>query len=308
MALVPPLPSHPSLDYTILKPFVNSDPSRFILGPSLTEVPAPINSPFSGDGFPLKKAIHLQSWYSSASTGKSLRTWPSTSEAYLTWLDRVEAAFSDFWREVGIYAAIQLSRHPPVADNLLLAAALCFWSSTSNVFLFKRGPLIPTLLDVAAITGLRPHGVSVSMSYNPDGVSDFEDCLDLNDLAYSKFIRKFAGESPAPVTKNEHTAFLLYWLCHNIFCTRSQKINRDFVPIAVGLSNGDRLALGPYFLAFVYREIFDSIKILPSGDDIAISSGCGVFWFLQMFLQFYIPALCQSPFNPTSVAQFDSYG
>ncbi|XP_020080654.1 uncharacterized protein LOC109704314 [Ananas comosus] len=241
-------------------------------------------------------------------TRKSLRTWPSTSEAYLTWLDRVEAAFGDFWQEVGIYEAIQLSRHSPIVDNLLLAAALCFWSPASNVFLFKRGPFTPTLFDVAAITGLRPHGVSISMSYNPDGVSEFEDRLDLNDLAYSKFIRKFAGEFPAPVTKNEHTSFLLYWLCHNLFCTRSQKINRDFVPIAVGLSNGDRLALGPYFLAFVYREIFNSLKTLHSGDGIAISSGCGVFWFLQMFLQFYIPALCQSPFNPTSVAQFDSYG
>nr|CAD1821511.1 unnamed protein product [Ananas comosus var. bracteatus] len=149
MALVPPLSSHPSLDYTILKPFVDSDPSRFILGHSLTEVPSLVDSPFSGDGLPLRKAIHLPSWYSSTSTGKSLRTWPSISEAYLTWLDRVEAAF---------------------------------------------GPLTPTLFDVAAITGLRPHGVTVSMSYNPDGVSNFEDCLDLNDLAYSKFIRKFAED------------------------------------------------------------------------------------------------------------------
>nr|CAD1823594.1 unnamed protein product [Ananas comosus var. bracteatus] len=39
------------------------------------------------------------------------------------------------------------------------------------------------------------------MAYNPDGVSDFEANLDLNDLAYSKFLRKFAGESPALVTK-----------------------------------------------------------------------------------------------------------
>nr|CAD1817918.1 unnamed protein product [Ananas comosus var. bracteatus] len=115
------------------------------------------------------------------------------------------------------------------------------------------------------------------MAYNPDGVSDFEAHLDLTDLAYSIFLLKFAGESPAPVTKKEHTVFLLYWLCHNLFYTRSQKINRDFVPIAVGLTNGDKLALGPYFLVFIYREIFDSIKPLPSGDGVTISSGCGVF-------------------------------
>nr|CAD1820344.1 unnamed protein product [Ananas comosus var. bracteatus] len=122
------------------------------------EVPSPIDSTFSSDGLPQRKAIHLQSWYSSASTGKSLRTWPSTSEAYLTWLDQVEAAF---------------------------------------------GPLTPTLFDVAAISGLRPHGVTVSMSYNSDGISDFEDRLDLNDLAYSKFIRKFAAAKPRAA---HHTA------------------------------------------------------------------------------------------------------
>nr|CAD1832946.1 unnamed protein product [Ananas comosus var. bracteatus] len=156
MALVPPLPSHPSLDYTILKPFVDLDPSRFILGPSLIDEPSPADFPFSSDGLPLRKAIHLQSWYSSASTGKSLRTWPSVSETYLAWLDRVEAVF---------------------------------------------GLLTPTLLDVAAIIGLRPYGVTISTSYNPDGVSDFEAHLDLNDLAYFKFIPHqfgFVQSIPAP--------------------------------------------------------------------------------------------------------------
>nr|CAD1818522.1 unnamed protein product [Ananas comosus var. bracteatus] len=182
-------------------------------------------------------AIHLSSWYpstTSKSSGKSLRTWPSVSEVYLAWLDRVEATYVDLWREVGIYEAIQLFRKPPIADNLLLAAALCFWSPVSNVFLFRVGPFTPTLLDVAAIVGLRPHDITLSMAYNPDRVADFEAHLGLTDLADTKFIRRFTGQSPAAVTKKEHTTFLLHWLCHNLFCTRSQKINRDFVPIAVG--------------------------------------------------------------------------
>nr|CAD1844111.1 unnamed protein product [Ananas comosus var. bracteatus] len=64
------------------------------------------------------------------------------------------------------------------------------------------------------------------MAYNPHGVSDFEAHLDLNDLAYTKFLRKFAGESPAAVTRKEHTAFLLYWLCHNLLCTRELASSR----------------------------------------------------------------------------------
>nr|CAD1820383.1 unnamed protein product [Ananas comosus var. bracteatus] len=98
----------------------------------------------------MAKSIHLHSWYSSASTGKSLRTWPSVSDAYLDWLDRVEAVYG--------------------------------------------GPLTPTLFDIAAVIGLRPHGVTISMAYNPDGVSDFETHLDLNDLTYSNILCRFLAE------------------------------------------------------------------------------------------------------------------
>nr|CAD1829219.1 unnamed protein product [Ananas comosus var. bracteatus] len=78
--------------------------------------------------------------------------------AYLAWLDRVEATFGDFWREVGIYEAIELSRHPLIADNVLLLAP------ASNVFLFKREPLIPTLLDVAAIIGVPRRDFAVDVA------------------------------------------------------------------------------------------------------------------------------------------------
>nr|CAD1818644.1 unnamed protein product [Ananas comosus var. bracteatus] len=146
------------------------------------------------------------------------------------------------------------------------------------------------------------------MAYNPDDMIDFEAHLDLADLAYTKFICRFASQSPTPVTKKEHTTFLLYWLCHNLFCTRSQKINRDFVPIVVGLANNKKLALGVYFLAFVYRENFDSIKSLSSREGLAIGSGCGILWFLQMCLQIYFPSRCRTSLDIDSTPHFDTYG
>nr|CAD1818034.1 unnamed protein product [Ananas comosus var. bracteatus] len=130
MAPLPPLPSSPSLDYTLLRQFVPSEPSRFLLGPSFTDDPAPEDFPFS-------------------------------------------------------------------------IKALCFWSSVSNVFLFKVGPFTPTLLNVAAIVGLRPHGITLSMAYNPDGVINFKAHLDLSDLAYTKFTRRFAGTEPFPIIQEE---------------------------------------------------------------------------------------------------------
>lgn len=62
---------------------------------------------------------------------------------------------------------------------------------------------------MAAIVALRPYNIALSMAYDHDSVTDFEAHLDLADLAYTKFICQIAGQSPAPVTKKEHIAFLV---------------------------------------------------------------------------------------------------
>nr|CAD1817144.1 unnamed protein product [Ananas comosus var. bracteatus] len=155
MASLRPFPLSPNLDYILLHQFVEIDPSRFVLGPSFVDDAIPKDFSLSTEGLPLMAdAIHLSSWYvstTSKSSGKSLRTWPSVSNAYLAWLNHVEASYADFWREVEIFEAIQLSRTPSIANNLFLATTLYFWSHVSNTFLFKGGHFTPTLLDVVAI-------------------------------------------------------------------------------------------------------------------------------------------------------------
>lgn len=47
----------------------------------------------------------------------------------------------------------------------------------------------------------------MSVAYNLDGETKFEAFLDLKtDLAYTKFMRWFAGQASAPITKKEHTS------------------------------------------------------------------------------------------------------
>lgn len=66
----------------------------------------------------------------------------------------------------------------------------------------------------------RSHGVTLSVAYNPDGVDDFEAYHDPKaDLAYTKFIRRFVGQSPAPGYPEGAQCFspllaLLYRLLH----------------------------------------------------------------------------------------------
>lgn len=85
-----------------------------LLDPSFVETLAPENFSLSTDGlFLMVDTIYLHSWYALKSSGKSLRTWPSISDAYLVWLERVEESYSNLWREVGIYEAIQLLKTSP---------------------------------------------------------------------------------------------------------------------------------------------------------------------------------------------------
>ncbi|WJX77585.1 hypothetical protein P8452_60878 [Trifolium repens] len=90
---------------------------------------------------------------------KIFRAAPYTAHKdYIPWLDRVEKDFKDSWKSYGIYELFQFSRTGPKYKPELLVAALHFYEKSTNTFQFKCGMLTPTLLDVAAITGLRPVG------------------------------------------------------------------------------------------------------------------------------------------------------
>ncbi len=230
---------------------------HFIMGLSLIENPKEKTFPFSTDSIPiLVNVVFLGTWSSNKPPGWSLRTWPTVSELYIHWLDRVQGAYAHLWKKLGIFNAIQLSRSSYQADHLLIVSTLCFWSPLSNTF-FHSGPFTPTLLDVNAITSLPPHDAFISYAFTTPGMYKFDTFIDPKaNLAYNKFLKLFAGPRHSPVSKDEYTAFLLYWLFHSLFYTWFQKINRDFSPITIALANGQKIDLDPYFLAFLYREIF----------------------------------------------------
>jgi hypothetical protein len=80
------------------------------------------------------------------------------NEGYLEWLDRIQGAYGDFWKDFGIYELIQLSRVGPPYQQEMIIAAMHFFESSTNTFHFECGMMTPTLFDVSAITGLSPVG------------------------------------------------------------------------------------------------------------------------------------------------------
>jgi len=77
-------------------------------------------------------------------------------EDYIAWLDRVENHKGSLWKDLGIFDLIQLWRQGPRYQTHMLLSVLHFWNSSTNSLHLKYGMLTPTLLDVAAITGLKP--------------------------------------------------------------------------------------------------------------------------------------------------------
>ncbi|KAH0638557.1 hypothetical protein KY285_035143 [Solanum tuberosum] len=83
--------------------------------------------------------------------GKYRYSWPS-----------VEKAKGEVWESADIYDSIQLSKNYVLVDKILLYAALFYWSISTYSFHFRFCMMGPTVLDIVALTGLRPHGKEVS--------------------------------------------------------------------------------------------------------------------------------------------------
>lgn len=150
------------------------------------------------------------------------RSFPSSEVRNSTvkwsdWIDRLLPRHGAHWKRAGIYDAILLSRHSINGDENLMAAALCFWNSTSNTFDFRIGPMSPTLLDMAQIFGFRPYGRPV------DAVGDYHIRKNQEKLAkpfiipsaainqncsFSNYLKKFSLEKDKD---QQHMLFLLYW-------------------------------------------------------------------------------------------------
>jgi hypothetical protein len=174
---------------------------------------------------------------------------------------------------------IQFSRTGPKYKPELLIAALHFYEKSTNTFQFKCGMLTPTLLDVAAITGLRPNGDHFDPTKTGDKVE-----LNYKENTFSKYIAENMGKEGEEVSHEEHVAFLTLWLSHFVFCSKSLQVARMFIPMALQIHEGRLFSLGRLLLANLYEAMgntSDSIKASKDGSKFSVA---GPIWLLQLWL------------------------
>jgi hypothetical protein len=177
--------------------------------------------------------------------------------------------------------------------------------------MFGHGPMTPTLLDVAMITGLdisSPSPSAFMLPKVPFKLSSKEECT--NWGAYLRRHMKTKG----PVTEKEHTAFLNFWLEHFIFCGPSLAPTKNYLSLAYELAKGTQLGIGKLFLGEVYRYLqLMSVKLFSQK---TVKTG-GPWWFIQLWAQLYfqnhIPnfpplATCTFPNTNGKPIRCTSYG
>src|SRR3954469_13311210 len=141
-------------------------------------------------------------------------------DLYYAWLEKVEKLKESFWKSLGIYDLIQLSKTGLEYNQPMLIAAVHFCDASHNTFHLPCGIVTPTLFDVAAITGLRPTGET----FDPNEMDDDTIGFNNSTVTYTAFIQRHHVTATEEVSDNEHIAFLALWLSRCAFCSRSIQV------------------------------------------------------------------------------------
>uniref|UniRef100_A0A2N9GFN9 Aminotransferase-like plant mobile domain-containing protein n=1 Tax=Fagus sylvatica TaxID=28930 RepID=A0A2N9GFN9_FAGSY len=188
-------------------------------------------------------------------TFATLVTWYRVFDSWFTWVSRLAPTKLDKWKMLGINEAIHASKYDIPINPSLLIALINFWSPVTNTFSFSEGYMTPTVVDVFALTCLRPMRESAH-SLMAFGIGPEEDILNGIPLNYADFIKVVKGASNSTVSYKEECYFYLFWICKFLACTSSKRGISYYLPIAQFLANGTPVNLGSFFLGELYRAMF----------------------------------------------------
>jgi hypothetical protein len=154
---------------------------------------------------PLKESnMHLRLWEKRA----SIRNWTSIIPRWKNWLIKVAAKKRADWTLRNLDQCISLSLSNIKKNEPMLNATYFFWSNTYNAFLFRQGPMSPTLADVHMLTGL-----NIAGHINPFSLL-VKPTIKLDSTrtgGWSQYITNYKTDNRS-VSDREHTAFLNMWL------------------------------------------------------------------------------------------------
>ncbi|GKV20229.1 hypothetical protein SLEP1_g30387 [Rubroshorea leprosula] len=164
----------------------------------------------------------------------SFEAWPAWRKSeWVDWINRLELAFGQIWKDVGLFEFIQLSKCKFTMDKPIMGSALLFWSGSFNCFRFPCGAMSVSLFDISSLTGLPCIGEEISALLTlPPGV---EYNTDLKP-SYPAFVRS-AYDKSKPVNAEEYISFLLTLICKYMVFSAGKSPTKEFIPLAAALAH-----------------------------------------------------------------------
>ena len=266
-----------------IAPDLGKDPDKLAIWKSQVLIPSedffylgPYNTPTLVNSFkhlfpsrpnePLLASLPTINAHFMNNTHETFRTaFPLKKGKYQIWFDKMIKEKGKDWEEMGILPLTKLSTEPIQYNCALLCAALHFWHPSTSSFHVRLGMISPTLMDLAAITGLRPDGdfpyFEVVDKKNPSDLVP-----DLEVMTYKAFLERNMGLEGSPVSNKEHVAFLLFWFSKYVFCRKGLQVPNMYIPVAIALHKKQKFALGPCILAALYEGLDEAYWKLKNGE------------------------------------------
>lgn len=110
---------------------------------------------------------------------------PTEGVEYIKWLDKVERRKSHYWKDLGIYDLIQLSRVGLPYNPHMLIASMCFYDTSTNTFQLPYVMITLTLFDIVSITGIRP----TRLDFDLTKVTRIDLAFTFSRITYNYFIK-----------------------------------------------------------------------------------------------------------------------
>lgn len=190
--------------------------------------------------------------------------WRTPPREWKTWVENMSSRHESTWKLSGIKEAILGSTFNVQKDHDLVLGLAERWCSETKSFVFPWGEVSVTLEDMLVF------GFSVLGSPIFEGLETEEEIRIQQQLSQARtelsrttskkplhcaWIRKFLNSG----SEIEHEAFLALWLSRFVLPGAFDVIISSVFPIAIKLSRGTRVALGPAILAGLYRDL-NSLK------------------------------------------------
>ncbi|XP_071696548.1 serine/threonine-protein phosphatase 7 long form homolog [Rutidosis leptorrhynchoides] len=236
--------------------------------------------------------------------------WGNPPNQWAEWVNQMAGKHSSIWIKAGIFDPIMASIYEITFNHDIISSLLRFWNPKTNTFVFPWGEATVTLEDVVILGGYSVLGDSVSGSVLKADLREKIEVMNQfrtelvrsksKKASHYKWIQMFMANED---DEQEHIGFLSLWLSRFVFpATNRDAVGKHVFPIAVRLSQGDKLDLATPILA----DIYNNLRILKE-QCVESSSSCinllGPFRLVQIWAYERLTIIAPKPANELQPAE-----